>query len=401
MDQTEHQQEPKHTGWKSLADLLNKKHELFEKTLLLEGFELSSNIYVIGGDYLTIVDPGNDYTAYMDLFSLDYDPAAIKKIVLTHGHQDHAMGIFELLRSYPSVLDNGGLELILHEASPPQLKESPQEAGCRVTELRGGEALELSGFEWEVIHTPGHTIDGICLYHAPTKTAFTGDMVMPHAMAEADETAGGSLEHYLFALRSLLKRDIENVLPGHGGPVAVGARKVIEETYEGVIMKVLEIEPEAKVSWLEGASQLAERGLLEEGVFCCEKELERNPENTKAMELKALCLNDLGRCDEAIEIFDNLLAQQSDNTFALVGKGYGFLGLGRFDDALKYLDDALAVDPDIKEARVYKGMALYFSGRYQEAMDIEDFQAEFVERFKQELEKKEQPPSQSEGHQGA
>ncbi|MDA2917441.1 tetratricopeptide repeat protein, partial [Nitrospinae bacterium AH_259_B05_G02_I21] len=239
-----------------------------------------------------------------------------------------------------------------------------------------------------MIYTPGHTIDGICLYHAPTKTAFTGDMVLPHAMAEADETAGGNLDHYLFALRALLKRDIENVLPGHGGPVALGARKVIEETYEGVIMKVLGIEAETKVSWLEGASQLAERGLLEEGVFCCEKELERNPENTKAMELKALCLNDLGRCEEAIVILDKVLAEQSDNTFALVGKGYGLLGMERYDEALIYLDDALKINPDIKEAKMYKGMALYFSGRHQEAMDIEEFQKEFVERFKQEMEKK-------------
>lgn len=395
MDQTEHQQEPKQTGWKSLSDLLNKKHELFENTLLMEGFEFSSNIYVIGGEYLTIVDPGNDYTTYMELFTLDYEPAAIKKIVLTHGHHDHAMGIFELLRSYPSVLQNGGLELILHEAAPPQLKETPKEMGCQVTELRGGETLELSGFEWEVIYTPGHTIDGICLYHAPTKTAFTGDMVMPHAMAEADEHAGGSLDHYLFALRALLKRDIENILPGHGGPVAVDARKVIEETYEGVIMKVLEIEAEAKVSWFQGASQLAQRGLLEEGVFCCEKELARNPEDSKALELKALCLNDLGRCEEAIEILDKILAEQSDNTFALVGKGYGLLGMERYDEALIYLDDALKINPDIKEAKMYKGMALHFSGRHQEAMDIEDFQTEFVERFKQEMEKKEQPPIQS------
>jgi glyoxylase-like metal-dependent hydrolase (beta-lactamase superfamily II) len=398
MDQSEHKQEPKQTGWKSLADLLQKKHELFENTLLLEGFDFSSNIYVIGGDYLTIVDPGNDYTAYMDLFSLDYEPAAIRKIVLTHGHQDHAMGIFELLRSYPSVFDNEGLELILHEAAPPQLKEMPKEAGCRVTELRGGETLELSGFEWEVIYSPGHTIDGVCLYHSPTRTLFSGDMVMPHAIGSPDETAGGSLDHYLFSMRSLLKRDIENILPGHGGPVAVEARKVIEETYEGVIMKALEIEAEAKVSWFEGATQLAERGLLEEGVFCCEKELDRHPENTKAMELKALCLNDLGRCDEAIEIFDNLLAQRSDNTFALVGKGYGLLGLGRFDDALKFFDDALAINPDIKEARVYKGMALYLSGRHQEAMDIEDFQKEFVDRFKQELDKKDRPSDQPSNH---
>jgi glyoxylase-like metal-dependent hydrolase (beta-lactamase superfamily II) len=397
MDQTEHNQEPKRSGWKSLADLLNKKHDFFEKTLFLEGYEFSSNIYVIGGDYLTIVDVGNDYTAYMELFTLDYEPETIKKIVLTHGHQDHVMGIFELLRSYPSILQNGGPEVILHEAAPPQLKEMPKGAGCRVTELRGGEALELSGFECEVLHAPGHTIDGIFLYHAPTKTVFSGDMVMPQAIAEPDEYAGGSLDHYLFALRALLKRDIENVLPGHGGPIADEGKKVVEETYEGVIMKVLEVEAKDKVSWFQGASELAQRGLLEESVFCCEKELVANPDNSNALQLKALCLNDLGRCGEAIEVFDKILAQKSNNVFALVGKGYALLGMENYEEALRYLDEALTINPDVKEARIYKGMALYLAGRYEEAMDIKDFQTEFVGRFEEEMKKKGQS-NQSENH---
>ncbi len=51
----------------------------------------------------------------------------------------------------------------------------------------------------------------------------------------------------------------------------------------------------------------------------------------------------------------------------------------------------------MKEAKIYKGMALYLSGRYQEALDIGEFQAEFMERFKDELEKEGGPPDESEG----
>ncbi len=231
-------QEVPYSGWQLLADVLHLEDELFRKLFFLEGYVFSSNIYTIVGSYLTIVDPGNDYTAFLEFSEFGRGPTDIKKIVLTHQHQDHTMGIFELLRGYPSIVERGGFEVILHEANPPQLKEMVRQFGCQVTEVKGGETLELSGFEWEVIHTPGHTLDGICLFHAPTRTAFTGDTVMPHAMAKPDPYAGGRMEDYLPGLQRLLDKEIAHLLPGHSLPVASDGQRVIEETYEGVQLKL-------------------------------------------------------------------------------------------------------------------------------------------------------------------
>ena len=64
--------------------------------------------------------------------------------------------------------------------------------------------------------------------------------------------------------------------------------------------------------------------------------------------------------------------------------------MGKHDESLKYFDDALAINPEIKEAQVFKGMALYFLGRYDEALEIEPFKIEFMERFKSEIDKREQ-----------
>jgi len=292
----------------------------------------------------------------------------------------------DLLRSYPGIGKSGGLEFILHGAASPRLKETIKEFGSQVTEVSGGETLDLSGREWEVIHTPGHTVDGICLYHAPTKTVFTGDMVLPLAMAEPDPKVGGRLDHYLFGVKELLKRDIENVFPGHGPLVAPGGRRVVEDTYEALLMKI--IRADGPIPWIEGAKALAQKGLLEEAVFCCDKELARNADNLQALELKAMCLTDLGRSHEAVEAFDEILARASDKVFALTGKGCALLGLGRYDESLSYFESALRVNPHMKEAQVYKGMALYLSGHYDAAMDMEAFRGEFVGRFKDELLKK-------------
>ena len=386
-----HEWETKHPGWLPLSGLLDAADPFFENVLFLPGYELSSNVYVIEGKGLSIVDPGNDYTAFIDLFRRGYKPADVKQVVLTHGHRDHAMGVFDLLRSYPTILENGGFELVLHEASPRELIDMVGKSGCRVTEVRGGETLEIGGLDWEVIHTPGHTIDGICFYHPQSKTVFSGDTVLPHAMAEPDEHAGGRLDHYLFGIKALLGKDIQNVLPGHGSPVVSSGRKVIEETYEGLMLKIIGVEAKAKTPWIEGATALAQRGFLEEAVFCCEKELVCHPENLRALQLKALSSNDLGRFQEALESLDQLeelRLQIKGDLFVLLGKGYALMGLGRYEESVKYFDEALRVAPGMKDALIYKGMALYLAGNYDAAMEIEPFRKEFVGRFKEELRKK-------------
>jgi len=387
--EVEREQESPHPGWRTLARVLNTASPFFEKCLFLSGYEFSANIYAVAGDYLTIVDPGNDYTAFIELWKLGFKPADIKKIVLTHGHVDQAMGAFELLRAYPRILETGGFELILHEAGPREFKEVVKHFGCRLTEVKGGETLDLGAFQCEMIHTPGHTVDSVCLYHAPTKTIFTGDTVLPDAMAEPDANAGGRLDYYLFSVKSLLKKDVENVLPGHGLPVASEGRRVIEETYESVMMKIIGVG--TPIPWIEGATALVQRGLLEEAVFCCDKEMARHPENFRARQLKALCFNDLGRFQEALELLDQLrelLPEKSDDVFPLIGRGCALMGLGKYHESIKLFDDALRIKPAAKDAQVYKGMALYLAGRYQEALEIENFRAEFVGRFKEELLKK-------------
>ena len=348
-------------------------------------------MYLLAGDYLTLVDPGNDYTIFFDIEKLGYNLLDIKKVVLTHGHRDHCMGVFEMLR-FPPIMENKQVEIIMHAAGPQELKRITAEAGFPPTELAGGETLELSGFEWEVIHTPGHSIDGICLYHEPTGTLISGDSVLPDAMADTDKTAGGSLDHYLYGLRQVMKKNIVHVLPGHGVPVAFTGKRTVEETYEGVMMKILEVAPEDKMTWMEGAKRLAEKGFLGEVAYCCDKELSLRPQNLHAMQLKALALNDMGRCEEAIEVLDRILARERHNVYALTAKGQALLGLTKYAESLPYFDEALAKDPEIREAQVLKGMALFFLDRSEEAMEIEAFKSEFIARFRNQFDKGQQGP---------
>ncbi len=369
-------------NWQTLAELLKISNPLFEKTFFLFGYDFSCNNYLIQGDYLAIIDPGNDYTAFMQLLDLGFDLTDIKKIALTHGHPDHVMGALELFRGYPGYRISE-VEIIMHAAGPQQYKELVESLGCRLTEVKGGETINLSGFEFEVIHTPGHTLDGISLFHEPTRTLFSGDTVLPHAMAEVDPSAGGRMDHYLYSLRTLRKREIQHVMPGHGGLVAHLGRQVIDGTFEGLIKKVVGVDTPC----MEGAMTLAQEGLLEEALFYTQKELAVDHDNPRALEMQAFLLLDLGRNDEAGGIFDRILQQDHRHFHALLGKGRSLLGMGGFPASLDYFDQALEINPQDREALINKGLALYLSGRQDEAMDIEIFQKEFAWRVKQEFAK--------------
>jgi len=84
--------EPRHPGWLPLVSVLETDEAIFRDCLFMPGFDISSNIYLLTGEDLAIVDPGNDYTAYMELFDTRYSPEEVKKVVLTHGHRDIPWG---------------------------------------------------------------------------------------------------------------------------------------------------------------------------------------------------------------------------------------------------------------------------------------------------------------------
>ena len=367
-------------SWQSLTELLKIGNPLFAKTWFLFGYDFSSNIYLIEGDYLSIIDPGNDYTAFMQLLEKGFKLTDIKKIALTHGHHDHVMGTIELFRGYPGY-HISEVEIILHEAGPREFKEIVKHCGCRLREVIGGERINLSGLELEAIHTPGHTLDGLCYYHEPTKTAFTGDTVLPQSMAEADKAAGGRMDHYLYSLRVLRKKAIRHVLPGHGGVAPLIGGQVVDETYEGLIKKLIGLE----TPLMTGAMTLAQQGLLEEALFYVEKALAADSENQPAREMQAFLFLDLARNDKALRIFEQILQQDPRHFHALLGKGRSLLGMGSAPASLEYFNRALEIRPEDPEALMNKGLALYLSGCHDEAMDIAVFQEEFARKVSQEV----------------
>jgi hydroxyacylglutathione hydrolase len=123
--------------------------------------------------------------------------ATVKYAVATHNHYDHTQTLRELARAL-------GAKVAAYELSPID-----HDVG-----LRSGERVRLGGASVEVIHTPGHTKDSICLHDG--EHLFTGDTLFIGNCGRVD-LPGGSAEEMFHSLHDvILKLPPSTIIyPGH------------------------------------------------------------------------------------------------------------------------------------------------------------------------------------------
>jgi glyoxylase-like metal-dependent hydrolase (beta-lactamase superfamily II) len=87
--------------------------------------------------------------------------------------------------------------------------------------VRHNDRIRLAGREWSVIHTPGHTLDHLCLYDPENGVLLSGDHVLPSITPHVSGVGNGAdaLKSYIATLD--LVADLDGVrlgLPAHGHP---------------------------------------------------------------------------------------------------------------------------------------------------------------------------------------
>jgi glyoxylase-like metal-dependent hydrolase (beta-lactamase superfamily II) len=140
----------------------------------------------------------------------------IKYIVNTHHHIDHVMGNREMVR-------RTGAKIVIHEADAPWLGHTDPEmielfgavqsppADIRVSD---GQLIRVGNVALKVLHTPGHTPGGMCLY--TDGMVFTGDTLFVGSTGRTD-FPGGSYAELERSIRTKLYTLPGNtvILPGH------------------------------------------------------------------------------------------------------------------------------------------------------------------------------------------
>jgi hydroxyacylglutathione hydrolase len=197
--------------------------------LLSDSFE--SNTYIISGEIFCVVDPGVSASKFLGFKSRNnmMADALINtsiSLVNTHCHFDHVGG-------NPGIISACRTRCFCHLEDACSLEsgdDSMQLAGlfgrepvkhCVDVKVEDGEIIELGGVTLEVLHTPGHTPGGICLYEPETKSLFTGDTVFADSIGRFD-FLGGNYEDLKSSIERILdfieKRGVEIIYPGHGQP---------------------------------------------------------------------------------------------------------------------------------------------------------------------------------------
>jgi glyoxylase-like metal-dependent hydrolase (beta-lactamase superfamily II) len=95
--------------------------------------------------------------------------------------------------------------------------------------VRHGDRLEVGGKQWTYVHTPGHTVDHLCLYDRDAGVLLSGDHVLPSISPHVQGIPGGNdvLAAYLDALALVASLDGVRIgLPAHGEPIPDVAARV-------------------------------------------------------------------------------------------------------------------------------------------------------------------------------
>lgn len=142
----------------------------------------------------------------------------IEYIVITHSHFDHIAYLEQLARLT-------GAKICIHEAdadglSDERINMSMEVFGSHTPKLnpdillKGGEIFE----GYTIIHTPGHTPGGICLFNPETGDLFSGDTIFGDGSFGRFDFRGGSREELKDSLEKLAQLDVKAIYPGHGLP---------------------------------------------------------------------------------------------------------------------------------------------------------------------------------------
>ncbi|MHC4573591.1 MAG: MBL fold metallo-hydrolase [Planctomycetota bacterium] len=198
--------------------------------LILGAFE--TNCYILresepARDCL-IVDTGLEAGELIDF--LQHDNLNPLAVVLTHGHADHITGVTDLRRDFPSIkVYVHNLDADMLTGARDNLSVLPGSlfsTGPADFLLEEGAAIDHAGIKFRVLHTPGHTPGGICLYAEDDGIVFVGDTLFAGSVGRTD-FPGASWDQLIESIRErlLILPDETAVYPGHGPTTTIAQER--------------------------------------------------------------------------------------------------------------------------------------------------------------------------------
>jgi glyoxylase-like metal-dependent hydrolase (beta-lactamase superfamily II) len=182
-------------------------------TLDGQDFEVENNVWIVGDTReVVVIDAAHDHRPIADAVG-GRDTLAI---IATHGHNDHINAARSLARELDAPVWLHPADLMLwHDVYPADPPDK---------ELADGMRVPVSDFDLEVLHTPGHSPGGCCLYDRGHGVLFSGDTLF----AGGPGATGRSFSDFPTIIASIRDRLLvlpgdTRVLTGHGDETTIAA----------------------------------------------------------------------------------------------------------------------------------------------------------------------------------
>ena len=194
----------------------------------LEVGPIVTNCFIVGCESTkeaVVIDPGDDPDKI--LMKLAESELKVKYLMNTHGHFDHVSANKRMKKAT-------GAPIAIHPEDEPMFNELSQSAKMFGLEsensppadihLNEGDDISFGEITFKVLHTPGHSKGGICLY---TKGhLFAGDTLFSGSIGRTD-LPGGDFDTLISSVRQKIfpLDDDTIVYAGHGPETTIGREK--------------------------------------------------------------------------------------------------------------------------------------------------------------------------------
>jgi hydroxyacylglutathione hydrolase len=189
---------------------------------------LESNCFIIANENTKealLIDPGDEPDRILELIA--ENNYKIKYIVCTHAHFDHVSAL-------PEIKKETNAKIVIHRDELDIYKHTRDLAASWGYELdhlpdpdifvSEGDTLKIGDLKFEILHTPGHSPGGICLYGKGILVA--GDTLFAGSVGRTD-LYGGDIEKLKISFKRLIALPDEvKVLPGHGPETTIRNEKI-------------------------------------------------------------------------------------------------------------------------------------------------------------------------------
>ena len=176
-----------------------------------------------------VVDPGGELPRI--LAAVERNGVALEKILVTHGHIDHAGGVGALAEKLSLPVEGPHREDRFWIDGMPEQSQMYGFTDVRPFTpdrwLQQGDSVRFGNVEMLVLHCPGHTPGHVVFFHEPSRLALVGDVLFKGSIGRTDFPRG-DFDTLIASIRNRLwpLGDDVRFISGHGPMSTFGEERL-------------------------------------------------------------------------------------------------------------------------------------------------------------------------------